>query len=215
MRNSLRYIIVAIFLLGETIPKAQENVGSCEDWDVVPYLYNDSVSKQSEICFWKNYWYGRDDTDKALFPDTLIVCMHLVPNTVLWEKEITGMGSYHITSQMLFKFGEKSDSYNLVNARCSRPFQIMDSVVDFESIFSLLNRENVGYINIAVKKIPMKKALESLNIFTNVLGESIVWVDGVTFILNQIIIQTQIYRDGEYPCRRFEFILPVNGPYCD
>ena len=206
---------MTILLIGESRLVAQDFVGNCEDWDIVPYLYNDSVSKQSEICLWKNYWYNTDGTTESFFPDTLVVCLHLVPNTVLWEKEVSGMGSFHVKSQLLFKLGESKDSYNMVNSKYSEPIMLFDSVVDFESIFAYLNQVNVGYINIAVSKIPMKEILKTLNVFINEWGESVLWNNGVPLKLNQVIILTQIFESGGNPCRRFEFSLPVNGPYCN
>lgn len=90
----------------------------------------------------------------------------------------------------------------------------MDSAIDFKAAFDYINQKEEGFVIIAKVNLPMKKMLSSMNVFTNVWGENILWEDGKSFMLNQVIVETVIYDTDGAPCRSFEFSLPINGFYC-
>ncbi len=210
-------MLLLSIIVGANAMIAQEKYGNCEDWDIVPYLYNDSVNPNTEVCLWKNYWYEPDTSDGPYFPDTLIVYLHLIPSQSLWgEKPIEKMDLYHIESTLYFVLGENIDSYNMINKKISEPFQLLDSVIDFKYAFDYCNRINSGFVEIPCTKIPMRKILRSFNVFTNFRGD---WIDSIDGLLspslNEVIIKTQIYTKENEVCRRFDFVLPVNGPYCN
>ena len=187
---------------------------SCDKWDIIPYLYNDSISKQSEVCFWQNYWYEIDSTTNFYFPDTMIVCLHLVPSTELWEVDMPNFGAGRVLSTLHFKVGENTDSYNIVNPRNTDSLLLLDSTIDFKAAFEGYNGKDEGFLYLAIVRLPMKEWLSSMNIYTNVWGEKVKWEIGKSFILNSVIVETVIYDSVGNLCRRFEFSLPVNGSYC-
>ena len=195
---------------------AQKNTDGCDDWIIKPFLYNDSISTFSNVCFWDNYLYKTDTLDRNFFPDTLIICLHLIPSMTMWDNGfVDNMDSYRIESKLYFVTGESFDSYNIVNSQFSEPYPLLDSVINLKSAFHYINKQNVGFVNISTIKIPMNELLRSMNIFTNVKEDSIEWVDGTTTILNQIVIRTRIYKKDKSSYRRFNFTLPTNGPYCN
>lgn len=190
-----------------------KSCGSCDKWNITPYLYNDSISKQSEVCFWQNYWYEQDSTYKFFFPDTLIVCLHLTPDIEIWDMDTLDKGSCRVISNLYFKLGECTDSYNVVNSENSERILLLDSTIDLNAAFDYYDA-GLGLLLIAMKKIPMREMLSSKNIFTNGWKEKIQWGDGRAHLLNQVIIETVINDLDGVTHRRFEFSLPVNGSYC-
>lgn len=208
------FLLAIIVLQVSTIYGQSESSGSCENWDIVPYLYNDSISEQSAVCFWKNYWYERDTTTNLCFPETLIVCLHLLPGTELWEKDTKEMESCRVVSNLYFKLGEKCDSYNIVNGKNSEYVLLLDSVIDLKAAFNYIDKMHVGFINIATVKLPMREMLFAMNVFTNVWRQDILLESDKSFMLNQMIVETVVYGTDGVPCRRFDFSLPVNGYYC-
>lgn len=208
------FILLFLYLLSYNLV-AQKKADGCDNWIVKPYLYNDSISTISNVCFWDNYLYKTDTMDRKFFPDTLIICLHLIPSMTLWEnRSIDNMDSYNIESELFFVVGESFDCYNIVNPEFSEPYPLLDSVINLKSAFHYINKQNVGFINISTIKIPMKELLRSMNIYTNAKEDSINWIDGTTTILNQIVISTRIYKKDKSYHRRFNFTLPINGPYC-
>ena len=117
------FLLVIIVLHVSYIYAQSTPIGSCDKWNIVPYLYNDSISNQSEVCFWQNYWYERDTTTNLCFPDTLIVCLHLMPSAELWQVDTIEMKSCRVISNLYFKLGENADSYNPTALRsgCCHP----------------------------------------------------------------------------------------------
>ncbi len=208
------FFLVIIVVHVSCIYAQSKASGSCDKWDIIPYLYNDSISKQSEVCFWQNYWYERDTSVNFYFPDTLIVCMHLVPSTELWEMDTLNMKSGRVISNLYFKLGESADSYNIINSTNTERILLLNSPIDFNVAFNYINQNKEGFISIAIVKLPMKKMLSSMNVFTNVWGESILWENGKSLMLNQVIIETVVSDMDGYLCRRFEYSLPINGHYC-
>ena len=74
---------------------------------------------------------------------------------------------------------------------------LLDSAIDFKAAFDYINQKEEGFVIIAKVNLPMKKMLSSMNVFTNVWGENILWEDGKSFMLNQVIVETVIYdTDG-------------------
>ena len=125
------------------------------------------------------------------------------------------MDSCRLESKLYFVLGENIDSYNMINKKISEPYQLLDTLIDFKYLFNYYIINDLPFPTICVK-IPMKKILRSLMVFTNVWGEFVNLTDGrVPQSLNQLIIKTQIYTKENEVCRRFDFVLPVNGPYCN
>ena len=207
-------LLLTILFQSVCISAQSEPGGSCDKWNIIPYLYNDSISRQSEVCFWQNYWYEIDSTTNFYFPDTMIVCLHLVPSTELWEVDMSNPGAGRIISNLHLIIGENTDSYNIVNPQKTDSLLLIDNTIDFKAAFDHINRNIEGFVNVATVRIPMKEWLSSMNVFTNVWGEEVKWEDGKVSMLNSVIIETAIYDSEGNPCRRFEFSLPVNGSYC-
>lgn len=191
-----------------------KSCGSCDKWNITPYLYNDSISKQSEVCFWQNYWYEQDSTYKFFFPDTLIACLHLTPDIELWDMDTLDKGSCRVISNLYFKLGECTGSYNIVNSETSDRILLLDSTIDLNAAFDFCNKPDEGLLFIAIKKIPMREMLSSKNVFTNTWKEKIQWENAIVLLLNQVIVETVINDLDGVTRRRFEFSLPVNGSYC-
>jgi hypothetical protein len=140
--------------------------------------------------------------------------MHLVPSTELWEMDTLNMKSGRVISNLYFKLGESADSYNIINSTNTERILLLNSPIDFNVAFNYINQNKEGFISIAIVKLPMKKMLSSMNVFTNVWGESILWENGKSLMLNQVIIETVVSDMDGYLCRRFEYSLPINGHYC-
>lgn len=206
-------VVLVLMVLQMSYIYAQSiSCGSCDKWNITPYLYNDSISKQSKVCFWQNYWYERDSITTFLFPDTLIACLHLTPGIELWDMDTLDKGTCRVISNLYFKLGEGTDSYNIVNSENSERILLIDSTIDLNTAFDYYD---VGLLIIAIKKIPMQEVLSSKNVFTNGWKEKIQWVDGRAHLLNQVIIETVINDLDGVTHRRFEFSFPVNGGYCE
>lgn len=119
------FFLVIIALQVSNIYAQSKSIGSCDKWNITPYLYNDSISEQSEVCFWQNYWYEKDTSTSFYFPDTLIVCLHIVPSTELWEIDTLDMKSCRVISNLYFKLGESFNSYNIVNKKKYRTYFVV------------------------------------------------------------------------------------------
>lgn len=218
----MKHIVVLVLMVLPMpfIDAQTESCASYNNWSITPHLYNDSISNQSKVCFWQNYWWvdccEGDSTTTFLFPDTLIACLQLIAGTELWEREMFAQdkGTCRVISNLYFKLGEGTNSYNIVNSENSERILLLDSTIDLNVAFDFYEQTNEGLLFIAIKKIPMREILSSKNVFTNTWREVIQWGDGRAHMLNQVIIETVINDLNGVTRRRFEFSLPVNGAYC-
>lgn len=49
----------------------------CDEWYILPLLYNNYVSDSTKVEYWENYWYQRSGDTTKLIPDSLVILLDL------------------------------------------------------------------------------------------------------------------------------------------
>ncbi len=214
MYKQIRSIIMALVLLIIFVQcSGQQNVTEeqCNNWYMLPVLYNNYKSDTTTVKYWENYWYYRTGDSIKLIPDTLKIKLVLVPSgSILTEKTISH-AEYTIYSTLTLKYGDYEDSYLVVNPKFTEPITLYSENIDLKEIFeSFKNTNSMGYTFYSMD-IPLKEIFEKYNIYIH--DQVVDYSKGRLYFLNQIIINTYFLdKNDERKCW-YEFTFPVNGAY--
>lgn len=187
----------------------------CEEWYILPLLYNNYKSDSTKVEYWENYWYFRSsDTTKKLIPDTLVIFLDLTPSMILTDEKVVETAKdsiYTIKSIINYKYGNYQDSYNVINPKISEDIVIYEQKVNLKKIIKeILKTKSFGY-DLTIIKLPIREMLDSLNIYIFDRPDT----NKISYYLNQIIITNYFINEkGEIKCSS-EFTFPINGCYSD
>ncbi len=214
MHKQIKLIILSLLLLlvlGQCYGQKDTIAEQCENWYIIPILYNRVSGDTTEIKYWENYWYYRTGDSIKLIPDTLKIKLDLVASgSILTEKTIPH-AEYTIYSTLMLKYGDYEDSYLVVNPKFTEPILLYSEEIDLKVIYEMfINTNSMGYTFYAMD-IPLKEIIEKYNIYIH--DQIVDYSKGRLYFLNQIIISTYLLdKKGEKKCW-YEFIFPVNGAY--
>lgn len=215
MYKQIRSIILALVLLMLFVQcSGQQNVTQeqCNNWYMLPVLYNNYKSDTTMVEYWENYWYYRSDDNTKFIPDTLIVVLNLIPSMEILPDAELPNSTFNVKVTMSFKYGFDDDSYNVINPRVSDEIVLLDQSVNFKEVYELIIKTDQMVFSYFPKGIAIKKMLNDLNISI----EDGIWdyeSRGRPYALNQIIIKSYFMdNNGNVKCSS-EFTFPVGGQY--
>jgi hypothetical protein len=210
-----KFFLILFFISIYGFSQSYKTTELCKAWYIVPLLYNNYISDSTRVEYWENYWYYRSsDTTKKLIPDTLIIILHPIPSMILldYDSNTVENKNYVIKSIFRIKYGDYQNSYYVVNPRLSDEITIFEKNINlFELFNNYMESEDVQITPIAPIKVPIRKMLDSLNIYIFDRPDT----NKINYYINQIIITTYFINEkGEIKCSS-EFTFPINGCYSD
>lgn len=202
------FIILLLYILCGTISRGQCKSSSFQ-WRISPKLYNNFVDSNSEVTFWGNYFNNRGkDLLPDFFPDTLLIEIVLIPSIRI---DLEGLRdeSARLKVELILKYGDWSESKNVINPQYSDPIIIIDSVLNLADCLKKI-RVNIGsQLVVQTVKVPLLRWFHSLDVFT--YTEKWDWMQPqLCHYANQIIIRSSFSSNGSIIASS-EYSLPVGG----
>jgi hypothetical protein len=186
----------------------------CDEWYILPLLYNNYKSDSTIVKYWENYWYFRSENTNKLIPDTLVISLDLIPSMVVIDEEVLKSvkdSIYTIKSIINYKYGNYQDSYNVINPKISEDIVIYEQKVNHKKAIKEILKSEMAVHNLKIIKVPIREMLDSLNIYIFDRPDT----NKINYYLNQIIITSYFINEkGEIKCSS-EFTFPINGCYSD
>ncbi|MBO7227465.1 MAG: hypothetical protein J6V33_07785 [Bacteroidales bacterium] len=208
-----KYIILFLLAISGAVGYGQNNVEykDYELWYMYQKFYNNYMSDSTEAYYWENYWYYSTN-EKKRFPDTLVVALKAEPSMAIWDYNSMPTNEYKVKSTLEFKYGNHDNCFLVVNPRYSDKYVLMDTILNYGSLYDMVKNNGGGFLLLKVAKLPMLEILRKLRICVIEPGEDELIEEGAK-ALNQIIITTQVVDKNDKVCQIFEFTLPVSGCY--
>lgn len=184
----------------------------CKEWNIIPMLYNKTISDSTKVLYWQNYWYYRDNPSQFI-PDTLVI--DFIVYSFLYYNELSDGAEndsiFNIIATFYYKYGEYEDSYNLINPKKSESRIILNSELNFNHIRRKMTYQNDAWLSLGYVSLPLIEMLMKNNIF---LQDGPI-PEGRIHYLNQLVFIVYLNNlDGLTICT-YEFIFPINGAYGD
>ncbi len=215
MFKHISSIILALFLLMLfTQCFGQQDVANeqCNNWYILPVLYNNYESDTTMVEYWENYWYYRSGDNTKFIPDTLIVKLNLIPSMNILPDAKLPNSTSNVKVTMSFKYGYSSDSYNVINPHLSDEIILLEQKINFKEIYEMIIKtEEMGF-SFYPKRIAIKEMLDELNVSI----EDSIWDyenRGRPYALNQIIIKSYFMDNNDNVKCSSEFTFPIGGQY--
>ncbi len=216
--NSYRTKFACLFVFFSVIcpmnSKSQDTSTTdiCKEWNIIPMLYNNTISDSTQILYWQNYWYYRDNPS-LFIPDTLII--DFIVHPFLYSNGFSSGAEndsiFNILATFYYKYGEYEDSYNLINPKKSESRIILNNELNFNQIRKKMTYQNNGWLSLGSVSLPLIEMLIKNDIF---LQDGPIPA-GIVHYLNQLIFTVYLSNlDGLILCT-YEFIFPINGAYGD
>ncbi|MBP5515382.1 MAG: hypothetical protein J6X86_00390 [Bacteroidales bacterium] len=213
----MKYLICLCFLIQTTLCLAQKEESTLFNRFLIePHLYNEYVSKSTQVDYWTNYWYTSDQVDTTRrIPNQLLINMHLYTDMDVMSGELDSVifGKCIVESSISFKYGEMDNSFYVVNPKRTDGYTLMNDTIDLDAAIKYVQQaKDPAYSIIKTIKVPMKEILWKHGISINEYEEP---TESYGTAVNQLIIYTVMKDLQGKKQRTFEFTLPISGCFVD